>query len=104
MADDSSLGARLVRQKALPLFTCNDPAIGIGVLEALHAGGMRVVEFTNRSAGALEVFRALVSEAARRLPEMVLGLGIQLGWLAVATVLFVVGWNAGIKRYSAVGA
>ena len=38
------------------------------------------------------------------LPEMVLGLGIQLGWLAVATVLFVVGWNAGIKRYSAVGA
>jgi 2-dehydro-3-deoxyphosphogluconate aldolase/(4S)-4-hydroxy-2-oxoglutarate aldolase len=75
MADDSSLGARLVRQKALPLFTCNDPAIGIGVLEALHAGGMRVVEFTNRSAGALEVFRALVSEAARRLPEMVLGAG-----------------------------
>jgi len=64
-----------VRQKALPLFTCNDPAIGIGVLEALHAGGMRVVEFTNRSAGALEVFRALVSEAARRLPEMVLGAG-----------------------------
>ena len=38
------------------------------------------------------------------LPEMMLGLGIQLGWLAVATVLFVVGWNAGIKRYSAVGA
>ena len=38
------------------------------------------------------------------LPEMVLGLGIQLGWLAVATVLFVAGWNAGIKRYSAVGA
>ena len=38
------------------------------------------------------------------LPEMVLGLGIQLGWLALATVLFVVGWNAGIKRYSAVGA
>jgi 2-dehydro-3-deoxyphosphogluconate aldolase/(4S)-4-hydroxy-2-oxoglutarate aldolase len=75
MADDSSLGARLVRQKALPLFTCNDPAIGIGVLEALHAGGMRVVEFTNRSARALEVFRALVSEAARRLPEMVLGAG-----------------------------
>jgi 2-dehydro-3-deoxyphosphogluconate aldolase/(4S)-4-hydroxy-2-oxoglutarate aldolase len=36
---------------------------------------MRVVEFTNRSAGALEVFRALVSEAARRLPEMVLGAG-----------------------------
>jgi ABC-type uncharacterized transport system permease subunit len=34
----------------------------------------------------------------------VLGLGIQLGWLAVATMLFVVGWNAGIKRYSAVGA
>jgi tRNA modification GTPase len=75
MADDSSLGARLARQKALPLFTCTDPAIGIGVLEALHAGGMRVVEFTNRSAGALEVFRTLVAEAARRLPDLMLGAG-----------------------------
>jgi ABC-2 type transport system permease protein len=38
------------------------------------------------------------------LPEMLTGLAIQVGWLAVATVLFVVGWNYGIKRYSAVGA
>jgi 2-dehydro-3-deoxyphosphogluconate aldolase/(4S)-4-hydroxy-2-oxoglutarate aldolase len=75
MPGDSSLGDRLARQKALPLFTCNDPAIGIGVLEALHAGGMRVVEFTNRSAGALDVFRTLVAEASRRLPDLVLGAG-----------------------------
>jgi 2-dehydro-3-deoxyphosphogluconate aldolase/(4S)-4-hydroxy-2-oxoglutarate aldolase len=36
---------------------------------------MRVVEFTNRSAGALDVFRSLVAEAAVRFPEMVLGAG-----------------------------
>jgi 2-dehydro-3-deoxyphosphogluconate aldolase/(4S)-4-hydroxy-2-oxoglutarate aldolase len=75
MAGDSSFGDRLARQKALPLFTCTDPAVGLGVLEALHAGGMRVVEFTNRSAGALDVFRTLVAEAARTLPDLVLGAG-----------------------------
>jgi len=44
-------------------------------LEALHAGGIRVVEFTNRTAAALDVFRVLVGEAATRLPELVLGAG-----------------------------
>lgn len=75
MPPDPPLIDLLGRQKALPLFTCGDAATGIRVLEALHAGGMRVVEFTNRSAGALEVFRTLVAEAAARLPEMVLGAG-----------------------------
>lgn len=65
----------LAAQKALPLFNCGDASTGMKVLEALHAGGMRLVEFTNRSAGALDVFRALVAEAAVRLPDMVLGAG-----------------------------
>jgi 2-dehydro-3-deoxyphosphogluconate aldolase/(4S)-4-hydroxy-2-oxoglutarate aldolase len=75
MPHDASLLDLLARQKALPLFNCGDAATGMQVLEALHAGGMRVVEFTNRSAGALDVFRTLVTEAAARLPDMVLGAG-----------------------------
>jgi 2-dehydro-3-deoxyphosphogluconate aldolase/(4S)-4-hydroxy-2-oxoglutarate aldolase len=66
---------QLARQRALPLFTCGDAVTGMKVLEALHAGGMRVIEFTNRSAAALDVFRTLVAEAADRLPDMVLGAG-----------------------------
>jgi 2-dehydro-3-deoxyphosphogluconate aldolase/(4S)-4-hydroxy-2-oxoglutarate aldolase len=75
MPQEASLIDLLGRQKALPLFNCGTAATGLKVLEALHAGGMRVVEFTNRSAGAIDVFRTLVTEAAARLPEMVLGAG-----------------------------
>lgn len=62
-------------QRALPLFTSDDPAIGMRVLEALHAAGLRVVEFTNRSPGALAVFAALVEAAAVSLPDVHLGVG-----------------------------
>ncbi|MFN5756889.1 MAG: bifunctional 4-hydroxy-2-oxoglutarate aldolase/2-dehydro-3-deoxy-phosphogluconate aldolase, partial [Planctomycetia bacterium] len=65
----------LARQRALPLFNCDDAATGMQVLESLHAGGIRFVEFTNRAAGALDVFRGLVAEAAQKLPDMVLGAG-----------------------------
>ncbi|MEX0671016.1 MAG: bifunctional 4-hydroxy-2-oxoglutarate aldolase/2-dehydro-3-deoxy-phosphogluconate aldolase [Pirellulales bacterium] len=65
----------LTAQRALPLFNCGDAATGMHVLEALHAGGIRIVEFTNRSAGALDVFRTLIEQAAALLPDMVLGAG-----------------------------
>jgi|694.fasta_scaffold15257_13 2-dehydro-3-deoxyphosphogluconate aldolase/(4S)-4-hydroxy-2-oxoglutarate aldolase len=67
--------AALARQRALPLFNCGDAATGMQALEALHAGGIRFVEFTNRAAGALDVFRGLVAEAAQKLPDMVLSAG-----------------------------
>ena len=47
----------------------------MGALEALHSGGIRIVEFTNRSAGALEVFRVMAAEASVRFPDMLLGAG-----------------------------
>lgn len=67
MSTDVTIADLLRRQKVLPLFTCSDAATGLAVVEALHQGGLRVVEFTNRSAGALDVFRTLVAEAATRL-------------------------------------
>ncbi len=75
MPHDATLTDMLARQKALPLFNCGDAATGMKVLEALHAGGMRVVEFTNRSAEALDVFRSLAAGAAAEFPDMVLGAG-----------------------------
>lgn len=71
----SSLAAALATQRVLPLFTCTDPAAGMRVLEALHSGGLRIVEFTNRSAAARDVFAALVAAARTRLPDLVLGVG-----------------------------
>ena len=67
--------AALALQRALPLFNCGDVATGMQVLEALHTGGIRFVEFTNRAVGALDVFRGLLAEAAGKLPDMVLGAG-----------------------------
>ena len=75
MHSDSTIIDLLARQKFLPLFNCGDAATGMQVLEALHAGGVRIVEFTNRSAGALDVFRTLAEQAAGRLPDMMLGAG-----------------------------
>lgn len=71
----SSIMMALDRQKVLPLFTCSDPATGLKVLEALHAGGLRVVEFTNRTPAAHDVFQELVVAAATQLPELTLGAG-----------------------------
>jgi len=71
----ADLAVALRGQRALPLFTCGDPAAGVRVLEALHAAGFRIVEFTNRAPGNVDVFRTLVAEAGRRLPGLVLGAG-----------------------------
>jgi ABC-2 type transport system permease protein len=38
------------------------------------------------------------------IPEILQGFAIQLGWLALSTVIFVRLWRAGVKKYSAVGA
>lgn len=65
----------VARQRVLPLFNCGDVATGMRVLEALHAGGIRIVEFTNRATGAIDVFRGLVADASTRLPDIVLGAG-----------------------------
>ena len=67
--------ARLAAQRALPLFTCSDAGAGMKVLGALDGAGLRVVEFTNRSALALDVFAELVRRAATAFPAMILGAG-----------------------------
>ena len=75
MPEDAGIVGLLAVQRALPLFHCRDAATGMRVLESLHAGGLRAVEFMNRSDGAIDVFRELAAAAAERLPGMVLGAG-----------------------------
>ena len=66
---------RLAAQKALPLFTCSDVDAGMKVLGCLHQAGLQVVEFTNRSVAALDVFAAMARRAATDFPDMILGAG-----------------------------
>jgi len=67
--------ARLAAQRALPLFTCSDAEAGMKVLGALDGAGLRIVEFTNRTPAALDVFAEMVSRAAVVHPGMILGAG-----------------------------
>lgn len=71
----ADLAERLRAQRLLPLFTCTDADAGMGVLAALHGAGLRVVEFTNRSAAAPAVFAAMAARAAADLPDLLLGAG-----------------------------
>ena len=75
MPEEAAIVDLLRAQRALPLFHCGDAATGMRVLETLNAGGFLAVEFLNRSAGAVDVFRELAAAAAERLPGMVLGAG-----------------------------
>ena len=78
----------LAAQKVLPLFTCGEAAVGLQVLTALHTGGIRIVEFTNRTPAAVEVFRELAAAAAEQLPALTLGAGtiINRGALGDTTI------------------
>ncbi|HTQ26817.1 MAG TPA: hypothetical protein VMI35_01755 [Puia sp.] len=59
----------------LPMFSHAEEKISLHVLEALYQGGVHVVEFTNRHARALEIFRVLKKESLINMPGLVLGAG-----------------------------
>ena len=75
MIQRDEIVARLAAQRALPLFTCSDAEDGMKVLGALDGAGLRIVEFTNRTPAALDVFAEMVSRAAVVHPGMILGAG-----------------------------
>ena len=68
--------AQAMRDTGLvPLFYHADIEIGKQVLAACHAGGAKVLEFTNRGDFAHEVFGALNKYALQNLPGLMLGVG-----------------------------
>ncbi len=66
---------RLQDQGVLPMFSHEDGKTAVKVLDALYAGGVRVVEFTNRSPQAWTVFKKLKKHAVDSLPDLILGVG-----------------------------
>ncbi len=58
----------------VPVFNHTDIELSKKVLDACYKGGVRVFEFTNRGANALEVFEALVIHA-KKYDDLVLGIG-----------------------------
>src|SRR5215212_6986109 len=66
---------QITTQGLLPLYFHSDRQTCVNILHALYNAGVRVVEFTNRGAEALENFRHMKDVAARELNGMLLGAG-----------------------------
>lgn len=66
---------RLKQQKLLPLFYHSDKTVCIGVMNALYAAGIRIIEFTNRGEAALQNFKALVECRNESMKDLLLAIG-----------------------------
>jgi len=62
-------------QGLLPPFNHTDESTAKKILDAVYAGGLRIIEFTNRSENALAVFKSLVKHAEKNLPGLIVGIG-----------------------------
>lgn len=62
-------------QGLLPPFNHQDVKTARNILSAIYAGGLRIIEFTNRANNALDVFEELVAFAKKNCPELVIGVG-----------------------------
>src|SRR5690606_36896763 len=59
----------------VPIFYHADAEVAKQVAKAVHAGGARVLEFTNRGDFAFQVFTDLAQYCAAEMPAMILGVG-----------------------------
>jgi len=67
--------ARTLQAPLVPVFFHAEVASAQSIVRACYAGGVRVFEFTNRGANALEVFQGLAQLTATDCPDLVLGIG-----------------------------
>jgi 2-dehydro-3-deoxyphosphogluconate aldolase / (4S)-4-hydroxy-2-oxoglutarate aldolase len=65
----------LMESGLVPLFYTPEIAIAHNVADAVAKGGARILEFTNRGEGALDVFKALSAHCSSNHPQMILGVG-----------------------------
>ncbi len=65
----------MIETGLVPVFNHADAEIVCAVAKACAAGGARVIEFTNRSDHAHEVFALLEKFCAKELPQMITGVG-----------------------------
>ncbi|MGK6341387.1 bifunctional 4-hydroxy-2-oxoglutarate aldolase/2-dehydro-3-deoxy-phosphogluconate aldolase [Chryseobacterium sp. DT-3] len=62
-------------QKIVPLFYNESFEVSKNTVKALYEAGIRVIEYTNRGAQALENFTELKEMSANEFPELLLGIG-----------------------------
>jgi 2-dehydro-3-deoxyphosphogluconate aldolase / (4S)-4-hydroxy-2-oxoglutarate aldolase len=65
---------QLFKQKLLPLYYHDSAEVSIGILKSLYEGGIRMVEYTNRGAHAVDNFAALI-KGTENFPGMQVGIG-----------------------------
>ena len=66
---------QLLAVPLVPVFYHPDAAYAQQIVRACYAGGIRAFEFTNRGAGAFDVFTQLQTFARAQCPELLLGIG-----------------------------
>ncbi|WP_209328983.1 bifunctional 4-hydroxy-2-oxoglutarate aldolase/2-dehydro-3-deoxy-phosphogluconate aldolase [Lunatimonas salinarum] len=75
MALKEDLLKMLPEQGILPLYFDKDAEVSLEVLKALYASGIRMVEYTNRGAAALENFKKMKELRDREMKDLYLGIG-----------------------------
>ena len=65
----------IAEHQIMDLFATPDPDTACRVADAIHAGGGRIIEFTNRVPFAAQVFEKLRRHLDAEHPDMVLGVG-----------------------------
>ncbi len=65
----------VTEQGILPLYFHPDAEVSIQILRALYQAGSRVVEYTNRSENAVNIFLQLRKVAGKEMPGLLLGAG-----------------------------
>ncbi|WP_201981911.1 beta/alpha barrel domain-containing protein [Hymenobacter rubidus] len=66
---------RLLQHPIVPVFHTDDEEYARQVVDACYAGGVRVVEFSNRGDNALPVFTYLREYVRQQYPDLTLGIG-----------------------------
>lgn len=75
MEKKEELLKRLPEQGVLPLYFNQDAEVSVEVLKALYAAGIRMVEYTNRGAAALQNFKKMVEVRDAEMKDLYLGIG-----------------------------
>lgn len=65
----------IIKQGVLPLFYYNDVSVCIEAIRTLYNAGIRVMEFTNRAEGALEVYTEIRKQVAAEMRDLFFGAG-----------------------------
>src|SRR5436309_3351091 len=66
---------QILQQKILPLYYHDSATVSMEILQSLYEAGIRVIEYTNRGAHALDNFTELKKAKERMMPDMLLGIG-----------------------------